>query len=106
MINQKNVLELENVSKNTGDKIMTENTYNEKIEKNMKRSRGRPKIHTDVPSHLVCSITGIRVKTTPIQFRKSLEKSGLDRDTFLNTYVSRQGRKHIKENISESTIDD
>jgi hypothetical protein len=58
-----------------------------------KRGRGRPKTHTDVPSHLVCSVTGKSVKTTPVQFRKQLEKSGLDRETFLKTYVSRAGKR-------------
>ena len=62
-----------------------------------KRGRGRPKIHLDVPSHLVCSVTGERKKTTPVQFRSQLERSGLDRETFMATYVSRKGRKVLKE---------
>ena len=62
-----------------------------------KRGRGRPKIHLDVPSHLVCSITGERKKTTPLQFRRQVERSGLDRETFMATYVSRKGRRVLKE---------
>ena len=63
----------------------------------IKRSRGRPKVHVDVPSHLICSVTGKKMKTTPVQFRKQLQKSGLDRETFLSTYVSRAGRKQLRE---------
>lgn len=66
-------------------------------ENEVKRGRGRPKVHTDVPSHLVCSVTGKSLKTTPVQFRKQLEKSGLSREVFLATYVSREGRKIQKE---------
>lgn len=69
----------------------------------VKRGRGRPKVHTDVPSHLVCSVLGIKVKTTPVQFRKQLEKSGLDRETFLANYVSRAGRKHLKNLKTETS---
>ena len=63
----------------------------------IKRGRGRPRIHLDVPNHLVCSVTGERKKTTPVQFRSQLERSGLDRETFMATYVSRKGRKALKE---------
>ena len=62
-----------------------------------KRGRGRPKVHSDIPSHLVCSVTGVKVKTTPVQFRKQLEKSGLDRETFMNTYVCRAAKTAMKQ---------
>lgn len=89
-----------NVSKTEKErenKMENTSQYDETIQNKMKRGRGRPKIHTDVPSHLTCSVTGNKVKTTPVQFRKQLEKSGLDRETFLATYVSRAGRRIQKE---------
>lgn len=66
----------------------------------VKRGRGRPKVHSDVPSYLVCSVSGVKVKTTPVQFRKQLEKSGLDVDTFLKTYVCRAARTALKNKVN------
>jgi hypothetical protein len=89
-------------AKKRKSKMEKTSEYDKTIQSNMKRGRGRPKIHKDVPSHLVCSVTGKRLKTTPIQFRKQLEKSGLDRETFLTTYVSREGRRSMQ-SPNEST---
>jgi len=70
-----------------------ENQNNSNVEVQAKRGRGRPKKFLDVPSYLVCSVTGVKVKTTIPQYRKQLEKSGLDSATFQSTYVSRAGRR-------------
>ena len=69
-----------------------------------KKGRGRPKIHTDVPSHLTCSVSGVKVKTTPVQFRKQLQKSGKDIDTFLSTYISSLGKRQLKEKVKAEKL--
>ncbi len=82
----------------------------EKNEVEMKQSevqaqakrRGRPKIHTDVPSYLTCSVTGVVVKTTATQFRKQLERSGLDSETFQKTYVCRAAKTALKQKAQEA----
>lgn len=70
---------------------------NETVVEQVKRGRGRPKVHSDVPSYLVCSVSGMKVKTTPTQFRKQLDRSGLDRETFINTYVCRAAKTALKQ---------
>lgn len=56
--------------------------------------RGRPRIHP-YPSELTCSITGVKVKTNPIQFKKLMEKSGKTVNEIVATYVSRAGKKQL-----------
>lgn len=75
-----------------------ENTNTTEITNEVKtaKKRGRPKIHFDVPATLTCTVTGKTVKTTPLQFRRSLEKSGKSRSDFIETYVSREGRKLLR----------
>ena len=65
-----------------------ENTNSEK------KSRGRPRIY-NYPNELVCTITGKKVKTNPIQFKKQLEKSGLSQEEYIKNFVSREGKKII-----------
>ena len=60
------------------------------------KKRGRKRIY-NYPSELKCSVTGKVVKTNPIQFKKALDASGLTQVQFIATYVSREGRRKLKE---------
>ena len=70
----------------------------------VKRGRGRPKIHTDCPSTLVCKITGKTVKTNPTQFRKQVDRSGVTRQEFIDNYVSREGKRMLKDMKTEAKL--
>lgn len=60
------------------------------------RGRGRPRKYP-YPAQLICSVTGVAVKTNPTQMAKQLKDSGLDLETFVKTYVCRSARRQIKE---------
>jgi hypothetical protein len=75
----------------------------EVMQNEVKRGRGRPKKHKDIPTTLTCSITGMVVKTTPTQFKKQLERSGLDLATFMKTYVCRAAKTALKNKANAQT---
>lgn len=58
--------------------------------------RGRPRIH-NYPSSLICTVTGKPVKMNYLQYNALLSRSGKNPEDFAKTYVSRKGRRILRE---------
>lgn len=69
-----------------------------------KRGRGRPRINAYTPPVLTCKVTGEKIKTNPHQFNKQLQKSGLTYDQFIESYVSRKGKRLLREKEASKTV--
>lgn len=54
---------------------------------------------------VVCKVTGETKKTNPKQFQKTADLLGVSVDTLHASYVSREGKKQVKELLKENAID-
>lgn len=61
----------------------------------------------DVPNlySVVCKVTGETKKTNPKQFTKTADLVGVSVDTLHKSYVSREGKKLVKQQLKDQTID-
>ncbi len=53
-------------------------------------------VYMGYPAYLTCAICGKQIKANSSQIKKSLEKTGKDLETYLNTYICRETKKLLK----------